>query len=327
MSLTKAITGRRALAAAALAGLAAPRLARAAAWPADRTIEVIIPFPPGGGVDQMARPILVFVANYLPGARFAVINRPGAAGQLGFEANFNANPDGYTIGAVTNTAMNTVAIERNPRYRADQFSWIANVVDDPGGFWVRPDSALKSLADLKAAALRAPDTISVGTAGIGSDDHLLQLAFEQAAGVRLSHVPYAGTAPVLRDLLGGTLNIGSLNMSEGLPLMKDGRIRCLAQGGPERWAPAAEVPTFRDQGFDALGGSARGIAGPPGMPAEIVARLREAFAKALADPAYIALAAQQNIPLRPLIGDAYRDMMLADQAQLRALWAIRPWRE
>lgn len=320
-------TRRGLVAGTILAGLSAPRFAHAAGWPTDRPIEVIVPFPPGGGVDQMARPILQFVAPRLPGARFVVINRPGAAGQLGFEANFNAAPDGYTLGAVTNTAMNTIAIERTPRYRADQFSWIANVVDDPGGFWVKPDSPWRTLSDLQAAARRAPETIAVGTAGIGSDDHLLQLAFEQAAGVRLTHVPYAGTAPVLRDLLGGSLQIGSLNMSEGLPLMRDGRIRCLGQGGPQRWEPASDVPTFRDQGFDVLGGSARGIAGPPGLPPEIVARLREAFAGALADPAYLALAAQQNIPLRPLIGDAYRDMMLADQAGLRALWAVRPWRE
>jgi tripartite-type tricarboxylate transporter receptor subunit TctC len=319
------MTTRRALLAGA-ALLAAPRLAHAA-WPADRPIEVIVPFPPGGGVDIMVRSSINAIAPHLPGARLVAVNRAGAAGQLGFEALFNAAPDGFTLGAVTNTAMHAISIERRPRYRPEDFTYIANVVDDPGGFWVRADSPLRSLADLQAAAKRAPETITVGTAGIGSDDHLLQLAFEEAAGVRLVHVPYNGTAPVVRDVLGGSLVIGSLNMGEGVPLLREGRIRCLGQGGPQRWAPTGEVPTFREQGFDALGGSARGIAGPPGLPAEIRAKLEAAFAAALADPAFVADAERANIPLRPLIGDAYRQMMRADFAALQGLWQRRPWRE
>ncbi len=312
---------------AAMAGLlAAPRLAHAA-WPADRPIEMIVPFPPGGGVDNMVRAIVHHVTPRLPGARFAVVNRPGAAGQIGFEAIFNAAPDGYTLGAVTNTAMHAVAIERRPRYRPEDFTYIANVVDDPGGFWVRADSPMRSLADLRDAARRAPETIGVGTAGIGSDDHMLQLAFEEAAGVRLMHVPYNGTAPVIQDVLGGSLPIGSLNMSEGLPQLREGRLRCLAQGGPQRWAPTGQVPTFREQGFDVLGGSARGVAGPPGMPAEVVGQLRQAFREALADPAMIADAERTGMPLRPLVGDEYRTMMREDYEGLQNLWRRRPWRQ
>lgn len=320
------MTTRRLLLGAAVATLAAPRLAHAA-WPADRPIEVIVPFPPGGGVDNMVRPIVHFVQPRLQGARFAIVNRAGAAGQIGFEALFNAAPDGYTIGAVTNTAMHAIAVERRPRYRPEDFTYIANVVDDPGGFWVRADSPWQNLSDLQAAARARPETIGVGTAGIGSDDHLLQLSFEQAAGVRLLHVPYNGTAPVMRDLLGGSLAVGSLNMSEGLPLMREGKIRCLGQGGPERWAPTGTVPTFREQGFDVLGGSARGIAAPPGLPDEIRQRLEQAFAEALADPALIADAERTGLPLRPLIGSAYREMMRADHAAIQALWQRRPWRE
>ncbi len=317
---------RRTLFAATAGALSLPRIAQAA-WPADRPIEVIVPFPPGGGVDGMVRLIVNFVTPRLPGARFAVVNRAGAAGQIGFEAIFNAAPDGYTIGAVTNTAMHAIAVERRPRYRPEDFTYLANVVDDPGGFWVRADSSWRSLADLQAAARAAPETIGVGTAGIGSDDHLLQLAFEAAAGVRLLHVPYNGTAPVLRDVLGGSLPVGSLNMSEGLPLMREGRIRCLGQGGAARWQPTGDVPTFREGGFDAMGGSARGIAGPPGMPAEVVTRLVEAFREALADPALVADAERTGTPLRPLVGEEYRRMMRADHAAIEALWRRRPWRE
>jgi len=306
--------------------IATPALAQAA-WPHARAIEVFVPFPAGGGVDTMVRAVVAQAAWRLSGSRFVVTNRPGAGGQLGFEANFNAAPDGYTLGAATNTAMNAIAIERSPRYRPADFTWIANVVDDPAGFWVHPDSPWRNLADLAAAARAQPETFGVGTAGVGSDDHILQLAFEAATGTSLIHIPYNGTGPTLRDLLGGRLPIGSFNMGEGVTLLREGRIRCLGQAGPARWEMTAEVPTFREQGLDVLGGSARGIAGPPGIPAPIVERLREAFRGALADPGFQAEARRLHLPLRPLIGDEYGAMMAADLASLRALWARRPWKE
>ena len=312
-----------------LLALTMPCLARAqpATWPTARPIEVFVPFPPGGGVDSMVRGVLPAVAPRLPGARFVVTNRPGAGGQLGFEATFNAAPDGYTLGAVTNTAMNAISIERTPRYRPAEFTYIANVVDDPGGFWVHPDSPWQGLPDLVAAAKAAPDSLGVGTSGVGSDDHILQLGFEALTGTRLIHVPYAGASQILRDLLGGRLPIGSFNMGEGLALMRERRIRCLGQAGPQRWEAAPAVPSFREQGFAITGGSARGIAGPPGLPPAIRAALEAAFRDGMADPAFLADAAKLNLPLRPLIGAEHAAMMAADLASLRTLWQRRPWKD
>jgi putative tricarboxylic transport membrane protein len=331
---TGASAPRRALIAAAASALGAPAVLRAqgtpagtGGWPHERPIEVWVPFLAGGGVDTMVRFVLTYVAPRLPGARFVVNNRPGAGGQLAFEANFNAAPDGYTLGAATNTAMNAISIERAPRYRPAEFTYIANVVDDPGGFWVHPESPWRDLKDFQAAARGDPEALGVGTAGVGSDDHILMIGFEHVAGVRLIHVPYNGTAASLRDLLGRRLAVGAFNMGEGVALMREGRVRCLAQAGPERWSAVPEVPTFREQGFDLTGGSARGIAGPPGIPAPIRARLEEAFREAMADPAFLAEAARLNLPLRPLIGQDYAAMMAEDLAALRALWGRRPWKE
>ncbi len=311
----------------AMPAVLAARRAQAASWPQERPVELVVPYPPSGGVDTMVRAIMAAVAPRIPGLRYAVVNRPGAGGQIGFEAIFNAAPDGYTLGAVTNTAMHAVAIERRPRYRPEDFTYIACVVDDPGGFFVRPDSPLRSLQDLRNAAQAAPESLAVGTSGIGSDDHLLMLGFEQITGTRLVHAPYNGTAPILRDLLGGSLPLGSFNMSEGQALLAEGRIRCLGQAGPQRWAPTGAVPTFREQGIDLLGGSARGIAGPPNLPTQVREVLAAGFRAAFADPAFIAEAARLNLPLRPLVGADYRAMMRADDAALRALWQLRPWKE
>jgi tripartite-type tricarboxylate transporter receptor subunit TctC len=300
----------------------------AAEWPADRPIQVVVPFPPGGGVDQMVRLLLPHVERHLPGAHFVADNRAGAGGQIGSEATFNARADGYTLGAITSPALMTIAIERRVRYRVADFSYIANAVDDPSGIWVATASPYRSLQDLLAAARKEPETVTFGTTGIGSDDHLLQLNLEEVApGVRLVHVPYAGTAPMQTALLGGHLDIGSFNMSEGIAGLRDGRFRALAMTGDERWSPASQVPTLRELGFNVVGGAQRGIVGPPGLPEPIHRRLVEAFGAALADPKFIGEAERVDLPIRVTLGNEYRNAVLLAEARLRELWQRRPWRD
>jgi tripartite-type tricarboxylate transporter receptor subunit TctC len=318
---------RRALAGAALAGAAFARPALAqATWPAGRAVEVIVPYPPSGGIDIVARLLTKYLPQQLPGATFVVTNRVGAGGQIGNEAVFNARPDGYTLGTVATLSFITKALERPVRWKTEEFTYIANVVDDPGAFWVRADSPLRTIADFREAAAKRAEAVSVGTAaGTSSDDHLLLLAFEAAAGVKALHVPYNGTAIAIRDLLGGQLDVASYNVSEGLSLFREGRTRCLGQAAPERWSAMADVPTIREQGLDVLGGSARGFVAPPGLPAEITARLVNAFRTILADPAFLAEAERLNLPMRPLIGDAYKSAVMTEAAAAKALYERSPW--
>jgi tripartite-type tricarboxylate transporter receptor subunit TctC len=303
---------RRALGALAAAGsLALPRLAHAA-WPADKPIEVIVPFPPGGGVDTMARMVLPAVQAKLQGARFVVVNRAGAGGQLGWEAAFAAAPDGYTLAATSVPALVTYPMERQVRYRPLEFTFIANVVDDPGGLFVRADSPLRTLADLIAAAKARPGQLSYGSTGIGSDDHLLVIALEDRAGMPLA---------------GGHIDVGAFNMSESLALLQAGRIRSLGQAALARWSGTPDVPTFAEQGQNLVSGATRGIVGPPGMPAEITARLEAAFREAMAEPAFVAEANRMGLPLAPRIGADFRSDVTALERDLRGLWQRRPWRE
>ncbi|WP_137127848.1 tripartite tricarboxylate transporter substrate binding protein [Roseomonas sp. HF4] len=309
-------------------GLSLPFIRPAlAAWPADRPIEVIVPFPPGGGVDAVARFATHQVTSRIPSVRFVIVNRPGASGQLGMETIFNAAPDGYTIGAIGSLNVSTLPLERPVRWKAEEFTYIANVVDDACGLWVLANSPLRSLADLVAALRRDAESVSVGSAaGVGSDDHLVLLGLEEKAGVRALHAPFNGTAQVQRDLLSGAVNVASFNMSEGVVLMREGRIRCLGQASPQRWSAVPDVPTFREQGFDVTIGSARGIVAPPGFPAEATRTMQAAFAAAFADPAFTRDAERISLPLRPLVGQDYRAMVLAEGEAVRAMYARRPWR-
>ena len=319
---------RRSLAALGAASLFAPRIASAAAWPTERPIVCYVPFPPGGGVDQMARVFLPHVQRHLPGATFIVENRPGAGSQIGMEATFNARPDGYVIGAVTSPAMMTIPYERQVRYRVADFSYLANVVDDPGGLWVKTDSPIKDLNDLIARAKKDRGALSFGTTGIGSDDHLVMLELEQALpGVEFSHVPFNGAAPLQTAVLGGHIDVGCFNVSEGNPGFRDGRFRCLAQAGAARDPALPEIATLTEQGVKVVAGAQRGLVAPPGLPPEVSQRLAEACGKALADPQFLADAQRLALPVKGAVGDEYRTQVLSLANRLQEMWARKPWKD
>jgi tripartite-type tricarboxylate transporter receptor subunit TctC len=304
------------------------RPALAADWPADRPITVVVPFPPGGGVDQMARVVLPYVQKQLPGANFIVDNRPGAGSQIGMEYVFNAKPDGYTLGAVTVPALMTIPFERRVRYRVQDFVYIANVVDDPGALWVNKASPIRDMADLIERARKSPGGLSMGSTGIGSDDHLLIIQIEQAVpGVAFNHVPFNGQAPMQTALLGGHLDVGCFNVSEGAAGYRDGILRCLGQAGAQRASMLPDVPTLTEAGIRVVSGAQRGIVGPPGLPQPIVAKLATAFNAAMADPAFLAHAKRLEMPVRGIVGAEYRQAVLSLDTRVKEMWARKPWKD
>lgn len=320
---------RRGLIAAGLAGgIATPAALRAqGAWPGERPIQVIVPFPPGGGTDVNIRAMVPYFEKHLPGARFIVVNRPGAGAEIGYTAAAQAAPDGYTIGTVITPSLQTITIERTPRYALTDFAYLGTVVEDPSGFHVAPNSPLRTVADLVAAARAAPGTIAVGTAGIGSDDHLLMIEFENAAGVRLNHVPFAGQAPTVTALIGGHIQIASMNMGESVGMIREGRVRPLAAAGAQRFPMTPEVPTFAEAGYPIDTRVVRSLVVPAATPAAITARLEAMLAATMRDPAWIAEAERLFIPLVYRSAEATRQIVLGEDAALRALWARRPWKD
>jgi len=296
---------RRTLLASALA---TPAIARAqGGWRPDRQITMIVAFAAGGGTDVAARTIARFMEQDL-GQPVVVLNRPGAGGEIGFTELERARPDGYTIGFIN-------------------FSLIGNIVDDPGGMWVLPDSPYKTLADLLAAARANPGTIGYGTTGIGSDDHLAMLALERASGTKFLHIPFAGSSLVKQNVFSRTIPLAVMNVAEGLNDWRQGTLHPLAQMGETRWDRAPTIPTLRELGFDVVEGSMRGMAAPAGMPAEIIARLAESVKKTVDNPEFQRLADQQFLPLRFLAPDAYRAELVGLRTRYQALWNQHPWRE
>jgi tripartite-type tricarboxylate transporter receptor subunit TctC len=309
--------------------LASPKILSAqTAWPNERPVEVIVLAAAGGGVDAMTRLVMPLIAQQIPGMRVVVLNRPGAGGQIGLEATFNAAGDGYTLGATTFPAHNAFPIERQVRYRPLDFTFICNVVEDANCFYVRAESPFKSLQDLVAAAKARPGQLSCGNTGIGSDDHLFALHFEELAGLqKMISVPFTGTAPLLPQLLGGNLDVAALNVYDALPLVREGKLRILAQAAARRAPDAPDTPTFRELGFDLVHGASRGILGPPNMPQQVTEKLVAAARVALASEEFKREAARVFMPLNPMFGSEYTAFAERSFADLQRLWRVRPWRE
>lgn len=314
------------LAAPALTGLAAPALAQAPAWP-DRPISMLVAYPAGGGTDVAAR-VLAKVMERILGASIVVVNRPGAGGEIGFTELARARPDGTTIGFINTPTIMTIPIERpGARFRLDDFATIANVVDDPSAVWVRPASPFKNVAELVAEAKKRPGTVSYGTSGVGSDDHLAILALERATGTKFLHIPFAGGAPVRTAAVSGQIDLAVVNIGEGVSDGRQGLLRALGVMGPQRWEGAPDVPTFREQGFDIIESSMRGLAAPAAVPRPILDRLAEVTRQAMQDPEFLDSATKLLLPLRYLDPDAYRAELRRMDEGFKALWARHPWRD
>jgi tripartite-type tricarboxylate transporter receptor subunit TctC len=319
---------RRFLGAGTGMALAAPGLASAqAAWPADRPVQIIVPFPPGGGTDINVRAMAPHFQRHLPNSRFVVVNRPGAGAEIGYTATAQAAPDGYTIGTIITPSLQTITIERQPQYRLEDFAFIGTVAEDPGGFFVAPNSPWRGVADLVAYAKANPGRVAVGTSGIGSDDHLLMIGLEREAGIRLNHIPFAGQAPAITALIAGQIEISSMNMGESISLMREGRVRGLAAAGRERDRLAPDVPTFREAGYPLDTGVVRSFVVPAATPRAVQDRLAEMFARTMHDPQWIAEAERLFIPLRYRNPDETREIVFREQEALRRLWRERPWKD
>jgi len=309
----------------AAAALVASAAAAQAEYP-ERPINMIVAYSAGGGTDIAARTLAPFIEKHLGAdASIVVLNRPGAGGEIGFTELAQAEADGYTIGFINTPNILTIPIQRAARYSLDSFTPIANVVDDPGAFSVLPSSEIKTFDDLIAYAKANPNKVTYGSTGLGSDDHLAALEFERITGVQLKHVPFPGNADVRTAVLGGHIMMASMNISETIGDVHEGALHALGQMATERWDGAPDIPTFKEQGYDVVMGSMRGIGAPKGIPEEVAKRLEAAVKAAVEDPEFQAKATQQHLALSFRDSADYLAELTSLSATFQALWEKTPW--
>jgi len=261
-----------------------------AAWPEDKPIEVIIGFAPGGGTDVMARKLMPFVEKRLDGkAKFVVLNRPGAGGEIAFASIARAAPDAYTMGAVNVPGYNFLPMTRKTQYSTDEIRLVARVVDDPGVMVVRADSKFADLAAVLAELRSKPGSVTFGHNGSGTNGHLAIRTLATAAKVQPNEISYRGTGAQRTDLLGGHLEVGMVSLSE-LPELhgtNKGALRAIAVLSKKRSPSLPDVPTAEEAGAAVVSTAERGFAVPKGVPDDIVRKLEAAIADSLRDPEYI----------------------------------------
>ena len=285
---------RRRSTAAALAALAAsallPAQVRAATdWPA-RPPRLIVPFPPGGGADILARTIVPYLEKAL-GAQIVVENKPGAGGNVGAEYVARAAPDGYTLLYGTNGTQGiNPALYRELRFDpARDLMPVSQMTEIATLLIVNNDLSVATAEELIRYARANPGKLNFASAGSGTTSHLAGEMFKRAIGADIVHVPYRGGALAVTDLIGGRVQMMIDVMPNAYPLAKDGRARGLAVGTARRVPGASDFPTLAEAGLRNFEASAwDGIFVPAGTPAPIVARLAAAVRTALSDPELVA---------------------------------------
>lgn len=270
-----------------------------------RTITTIVPVPAGGGTDQFARAIAPVLAKEL-GTTVQVVNKPGASMQTGTHEVVNSKPDGYTLlWIVLPTAAAYLDPARQSTYTRASLQPIGSAFEVAPAIAVLPNSPFKTLKDLVEAAKANPGKVKAGTAGLLSTSHLASVGFQRAVGVKFATVNFTGGAQMLTALLGGHIDVAFNSIGEVLPQAKAGQVRVL--GVMAEGKHMSGMPTFKEQGYetDILAVDV-GLAGPAGMPPEVVARIADALKKAVEDEGIKKMMTDQASTLRFLGPDQYK---------------------
>jgi len=271
-----------------LVAIAAVVLATAAnAQYPDHAITMVVPFPPGGVADTVARPVADAMSRELK-QPVVIENKPGAGGGIGMAQVAKAKPDGYTV--MMSLASLTVLPEadkilgREPMYQINQLKPIARFTADPTVFAVRAEAPWKTLADFVADAKKNPGKFTYGSSGNYGTMHVPMEMFAGATGVKLVHVPYTGAGPAIVGLLGGQVDALATGPASIVQHVKGGKVRVLAHWGDVRLVALPDVPSLKELGTNVEYAQWSGLFVPASTPDAVIAKLRDAARVAANDP-------------------------------------------
>jgi putative tricarboxylic transport membrane protein len=287
-------TWRRAALALALAAQCLAGTVLAADYPS-KAIKLVVPYAPGGGADSVARIVARKVSEDI-GQPIVIENKGGAGSIVGTEVVAKAEPDGYTLllGQSGPISINPAVYKNLPYDPVKDFTPVTMTTAYPYILVVNSELPAKSLQEFVALAKSKPGAMNYGSTGVGAANHLVAELFNSKAGIKMTHVPYRGTALAVGDLLAGQLTMVFGDPISVLPHIKSGKLRALAVTSLERSPIAPEVPTVAESGYPGFEALAwHGILAPARTPPAIVRKLSEEIAKALGDPETKALLVNQ----------------------------------
>ena len=258
-------------------------------WPS-KPITLIVPFPPGGVTDLVARELAKHLSDAL-GQTVVVDNRAGAGGNIGTAVLAKANPDGHTLGVMTVSAMSIAPhIHKTLNFNPGRdFTPITNIVNTPGAVLANTKTPYNTLGEMIAAAKAQPNKITYASVGQGSLPHLIAEKLAADAGIKMTHVPYKGAAPAMQDLLAGVVDLSfESSLTNTVTNHQAGRLKVLATTGSVRVPILAQVPTVAESGYPGFVAQGWfGFFGPAGLPAPVVKRLNDIATQMLRDKAVV----------------------------------------
>ncbi len=290
-----------------------------------KPVKIIVAFSAGGGTDTAARVMAKFAKKYFP-QPFVVINKPGAGGQIGFEALAFSRKDGYTIGFINTPHVVSHYVSGRAKYKLSDFQPICNVVTDPGVLAVRAnDNRFKTLKDIVEYAKKHPGKLSAATTGPGGDDSIALALFTDEANIKIKDVPFGGSSKEKAALLGGHVDIGMVNVSQIWSLVSAGKLRMIAVMTKKRLPYLPKIPTFKEFGYEVYSDSSRGIAAPKGIPEYAFKKLSETFAKVMKDPGFIKEAKKIHLLLNYMDAKQFEEYLKAEEKLIRKVYKKHPW--
>ena len=300
---------RRALLGMAICTLATSASVYAQSFP-NKSIELVVPYPAGGGTDVLARAFSVAGAKHFA-QPLIVVNKPGAAGAIGWAEVLNGKDPGYKVALLATDLM----VQPNMGYTKityQDFTPIARLNYDPAAITVRADAPWKTVDEFIAAAKAGE--FRIGNGGNGSTWHLAAAAVQEKTGAKFNHIPFAGANPAALSLLGGHIEAITVSAAEVSNYVAAGKLRVLAVMSDARIKGFEDVPTLKERGFDIQVGTWRGLGVPKGTPPEAVAILRAATAKTMQEPSIRDTLDKQNMGYAYADGDVFGAAMAKDNA-------------
>ena len=286
-----------------------------------KPITMVVPFPPGGVADIVGRPLASVMQKSLK-EPVVVINRTGAGGAVGMAAVAKSAPDGYTIlmglSSISIFPVSDRINGKEPPYEMRDFAPIALVTADPTVLVVRADGPYKTLKDFVAAAKARPGKINYSSSGVYGTLHVAMEIFANAAGIQLFHVPYQGGGPAVTAPLSGQVEASAQGPAAVIGHIKAGKMRALASWGTERLKLLPDIPTFKEQGYDAEFYIWSGVFAPAATPAPVIAKLREAVHEAANSAEFRGAMEKLQTPVSYLDAPEFAKYWESDAARLKS---------
>lgn len=245
-----------------------------------RPITIIVAYKAGGGTDMIARRIASIVEENI-GIDIIIKNVSGSDGELGYTQLAKSSPDGYTLGFINIPTIITLPLKRETSYSENEITPIINIVYDPSVIAVRSDSPLSSFQDFLSECRQKPYSMKIGNNGYGASNHIAAASLADKAGISVTHIPFGGSADMIRALSDGNVDAIAVKVSEVYDEVKKGNFRLLCSFTDERMKGWEDVPTLKEYGIDLVFGSARALAAPQDTPPSVIEFIHDEFRKAV----------------------------------------------